>query len=88
MDSTSFELTLSLPHDTRFTRTIRDLAIHAAQYAGCGRDQAEAFGAAAEELLREHLADATFDGQVPIIVRRAAGPLEVVIHERTVRLEI
>jgi hypothetical protein len=85
--SAPFELTLLLPHDHRFAPTLRDLAIHAAEYAGCPRPQAEAFGRAAEELLRESLANGSHV-EVPVVVRRAAGPLELVVDERVLTLEI
>lgn len=84
----TFELTLSLPHDARFAGTIRDLAVHAAQHVGCGQAKAEAFGRAAEELLRACLADSAPGDDVPVVVRRLAGPLEVLIDERVITLDI
>ena len=85
---TTFELTLSLPHDARFAVTIRDLAVHAAQHVGCGQAKAEAFGRAAEELLRACLADSAPEREVPVVVRRLAGPLELLIDKHVITLDI
>ena len=85
---TTFELTLSLPHDPRFASTVRDLAVHAAQHVGCGQAKAEAFGRAAEELLRDRLAALAPDDDVPVVVRRVAGPLELLIDECVITLDI
>jgi hypothetical protein len=85
---TTFELTLSLPRDPRFAATIRDLAVHAAQHAGCGQARAEAFGRAAEELLQASLADSPREDDVPVVVRRLAGPLELRIDKRIITLDI
>lgn len=85
---TTFELTISLPHDLRFASTIRDLAVHAAQHVGCAQREAEAFGRAAEDLLRACLADSAAGSDVPVIVRRLAGPLELLIDQRVITLEI
>jgi hypothetical protein len=85
---TTFELTLSVPHDPRFASTIRDLAIHAAQHVGCAQAKAEAFGRAAEELLRACLADSAPGSDVPVVVRCLAGPLELLIDERIITLDI
>ncbi len=84
----TYELSLRLPHDARFATTIRDLAVHAAQHAGCGRAKAEAFGRAAEELLRSCLADSAPGDEVPVVVRRLTGPLELLIDDRLITLEI
>jgi hypothetical protein len=88
MTTTPFELTLSLPHDARFASTIRDLAIHAAQHVGCAQAKAEAFGRAAEELLRACLADSAPGNDVPVVVRRVGGPLELMIDDRLITLDI
>jgi hypothetical protein len=85
---TTFELTLSLPHDPRFAATIGALAVHAAQHVGCAQAKAEAFGRAAEDLLRACLADSAPGDDVPVIVRRLAGPLELLIDERIITLDI
>jgi anti-sigma regulatory factor (Ser/Thr protein kinase) len=88
MTTMPFELTLSLPHDPRFASTIRDLAIHAAQHVGCTQAAAEAFGRAAEELLRACLADSAPEDEVPVVVRRITGPLELLIDDRLITLDI
>lgn len=83
----SFDLHLSLPHDLRFAATIRDLAAHAAQFVGCGDARAMAFGREAEELLRACLEDNASRSEVPVIVRRHNGSLEVQIDERRITLD-
>ena len=83
-----FELTLSLPHDVRLAATVRSLAVQAAHYAGCADAQAEAFGRSVEEVARGCLADATATQEIAVVVRRAAGPLEVRIASRTITLDV
>ena len=85
---TTFELTLSFPPDARFAPAIRDLAIHAAQYVGCARAKAEAFGRAAEDLLRTCLEASPQEDEVPVVMRRMAGPLELRIDDRIITLDI
>ena len=83
-----FDLTLSLPPDERFAATIRALAIHAAEHAGCLRAQAEAFGRAAEELLKAYLEESTPHREIAVVVRRADGPLELIIDQHRITLDI
>jgi hypothetical protein len=83
-----FELTLSLPHDVRLAATVRGLAVQAAHYAGCSDAKAEAFGRSVEELARTCLADAAASAEIAVVVRRAAGPLEVRIATRTITLDV
>lgn len=79
MDASAFELNLSLPADPRFAHTMRDLAAHAAQYAGYGGAEAAAFVAAVETAARGCLARAAGGTLVPVVVRRGGGPVEVLI---------
>jgi hypothetical protein len=88
MDAAHFELQLSLPHDVRLAVTVRSLAVQAARYAGCGDAQAQAFGRSVEEVVRGYLEDATSAANVPVTLRRAAGPLEITIASRTITLEL
>lgn len=83
-----FELTLSLPHDVRLAATVRGLAVQAAHYAGCVGAKAEAFGRSVEEAARGCLAAAPAGAEVAVVVRRAAGPLEVRIDTRTITLDV
>ena len=87
MTGEHFELHLSLPHDIRLAATIRGLAVHAAHYAGCADAKAEEFGASVEAVVRAGLADGSSGADVPVIVRRMKGPLEVQIETRVVTLE-
>jgi hypothetical protein len=83
-----FELTLSLPHDVRLAATVRGIAVQAAHYAGCAAADAEAFGRSVEEVARGYLADATAGQEIPVVVRRAAGPVEVRIATRTITVDV
>ena len=78
MDATSFELNVSLPCDRRYADAMRELAVHAARYAGCRGSDADRYGAAVEAVVRACLADAG-RATVPVIVRRGVGPVEFLI---------
>lgn len=91
MSSTSdarpeFELNVSLPYDARFAETARELAIHAARHAGCGDDEARAFGAEVERVVRGRIAAGGPGTHIPLIVRRASGPVEVLVNGRALTL--
>ena len=88
MDATNFELKMSLPHDVRFIATIRDIAVHAAQYAGCAEVAAVAFGRRVEEVFRLELERDNSDRAVPIVVRRQAGPVEVLVDQRRIAQDV
>lgn len=87
-DAEHFEIQLSFPQDVRLAATIRGLAVHAARYAGSGDARAEEFGASVEAIARACLADTASGRDVPVIVRRMSGPLEVQIETRVVTLEL
>jgi hypothetical protein len=80
MDATSFELNLSIPNDARYVAALRDVAVHAARYAGCRGADADRFGAAVEAILLRCLTHGG-PGQtpLPIVVRRGDGPVEVLV---------
>ena len=78
MDATSFELNVSLPCDRRYVATMRELAIHAARYAGCRGPDADRFGAAVEAVVGACLGEGGC-ATVPVIVRRGVGPVEFLI---------
>jgi hypothetical protein len=79
MDPTRFELNASFPCDARHARVVRQLAEHAARYAGCPGRDAEAFGAAVEAVALGCVAAAASAAALPIVVRRDDGPVEVLI---------
>ena len=80
MDATSFELNVSLPNDARYAAALRDLAVHAARYAGCRGADADRFGAVVETIMLGCLMHvASGDMPLPIVVRRGDGPVEVLI---------
>jgi hypothetical protein len=78
VDATSFELNVSVPRDRRYAETMRELAVHAARYAGCRGSDADRYGATVEAVVRACLAPGG-PGQIPVIVRRGVGPLEFLI---------
>jgi hypothetical protein len=80
MDATSFELNLSLPGDARHAATLRDLAVHAARYAGCRGADADRFGVVVEAIMLGCLTHVTSrEMPLPVVVRRGDGPVEVLI---------
>ena len=83
MNDSRFEINVSLPHDARFAETARELAIHAARQAGYGQEEADAFGRDVEDVVRGHIAGGAAGAPIPFIVRKASGPLEVLINGRT-----
>ena len=83
MNGPMFELNVSLPHDARFAETARELAVHAAKQAGHGDEAARAFGQDVESLVRSHLEASVSGTPVPLVVRRVAGPVEVLVNGRS-----
>jgi hypothetical protein len=78
-----FELKMSIPSDVRFAETVRELAVHAARHSGCSDADAQAFGAEVEDFIREHIETGASGTSVPLVFRRAAGPVEVLVQGRT-----
>jgi hypothetical protein len=78
VDATSFELNVSVPRDTRYADTLRDLAIHAARYAGCRGADADRFGEVVAGVVLACLRESRGE-DVPVIVRRSDGPVEFLI---------
>ena len=83
---TVFDLALQLPPDGGFAPMVRDLALHGARQAGCAEAMCVAFGREVENAARDVLSSAT--ATVAVAVRRDAGPVEIVIGSRTLRLEV
>ena len=88
MDASRFELTMSVPRDERFVDTLRGLAVHAAQYAGCTTEAAEAFGGRVEQAMRATLERVPATVTVPIVVRRHDGPVEIQIESRIISVDV
>lgn len=86
MDAKTFEFTASMPREARFASAVRRLALHAAQYAGCGEGAADSFAALVEQAFAGCLHQSS--GDVPLIFRRATGPLEVVVDGRVLTLTV
>jgi hypothetical protein len=82
-------MTLSLA-DARFVAAVRALVDTAAKYAGCPSAPAAQFARQVEEAIeasfRERHADT--DGPLPVTVRRADGPVEVLINGHLLSLDV
>jgi hypothetical protein len=86
MDGTSFELTMSVPRDAQFASIVHDLARHAARYAGCAAADGDVFARSVGEAFTASIA--ADGGDVPVVFRRAGGPLEVMLDGRLLTLAI
>jgi hypothetical protein len=86
MDATSFELAMSVPRDQRYAAVVHDLARHAANYAGCAGADGDVFARSVGEAFAASVAAG--DGDVPVMFRRAGGPLEVMLDGRLLTLAI
>jgi hypothetical protein len=86
MDATSFELAVSMPREERYADAVRRLAVEAAQYAGCPSGQEDQFAQTVEEAFHSCLGSPA--PEVPIVFRRASGPLEVHVDGRVLTLAI
>jgi hypothetical protein len=82
-----FELNVSIPRDPRFAETVRMLAEHAARQGGCSDARAHAFGREVEEAARGHIEDDGAEAGLPLVFRRATGPVEVLVNGRTLYAE-
>src|SRR5687767_2492034 len=85
--SSDFVLNVSIPRDPRFAETVRELAVHAARYAGCSEARANAFGREVEEATRRHIENGGGEVLVPLVFRRTTGPVEVLVNGRTLIAE-
>jgi hypothetical protein len=86
MDSTSFELTMSVPREPQFASIVHDLALHAANYAGCAAADGDVFARSVGAAFAASVAAG--GGDVPVVFRRAGGPLEVVLDGRPMTLAV
>jgi hypothetical protein len=82
-----FQLDVTMPRDVRYVGAVRDLAVHAARFAGCSAPAAAAFGASVEDVFGNSLRNGASDAPVAIVVRRGEGPLEVLVDEQMITLD-
>ena len=87
MDTIRFEFNVSVPRDASGAVMMRKLAEQAARYAGCGPAGAEGFGMAVEEAVHAHV-NGAIAGSLAIVVRRSAGPVEVVVGANTISIDV
>jgi hypothetical protein len=78
VDATSFEINVTVAADGRFVAALRDLATHAARYAGCRGADADIYGGVVEAFVRACVGRAP-GGEMPVIIRRSNGPIEFLI---------
>lgn len=90
MDATTFHFEVSVPRDEQVAAVIRMLAEQAARYCGCNEPGASAFGERVAEAVRAQLngSSSHASSSIPVVVRRATGPLEVTVAARTIALEL
>jgi hypothetical protein len=91
MDASTFELAVSMPREARFAEAVRRLTLQSAQYAGCAAGHADPFAASVEEAFLGCLAGGAApapDHGVPLVFRRASGPLEVIVDGRMLTLTV
>jgi hypothetical protein len=84
----NFQLDVTVPCESRFVPTIRDLAVQAARLAGCSGPDADAFGDSVQAALDNHMRHHTSDAPIAIVVRRDGGPLQVLVDEQTISLDL
>lgn len=75
----AFDLSLTMPADERYCDTLKALATHAAQHAGCDAVVAEAFGDDVEAAFRGCVTRTHAQPAVPIVVRCVGDAIEVLI---------
>jgi hypothetical protein len=83
-----FQLDVTIPRDARYVATVRDLAVHAARFAGCSPPDAAAFGQSVESVFDRSLRSGSGDAPIAITVRRGEGPLEVLVDEQMITLDV
>ena len=79
MDKGDFELNVWLAAEPQYARTVRELAAHAARYAGCEPEQVERYAAAVERVVLTCIEHGRGGGGVPVVFRRGGGPLECLV---------
>lgn len=86
MDASTFQFDVFMPRDARFADAVRRLAIQSAQYAGSAAGDVDPFAASVEAAFTGCLTAG--GGDVPLVFRRADGPLEVVVDGRVLSLAV
>lgn len=87
MNATTFEMTVSI-EDERFVGAVAALVLQAAAYAGCQSTDAAQFAKAVQDAITASLDEPRDHPLMPVIVRRRAGPIEVVMSGRILSLDV
>lgn len=76
-----------VPRGAQFVATVRELAAQAARYAKCSPADTDQFVGSVESALHDCLGAAGPDRVISIVVRRDAGPLELVVDGRAITVD-
>ena len=87
MAATSFEITMWVQDDD-FAGAVAALIVSVAHEAGGTTAQCTAFADRVEAAVRESLPALEPNHELPVLVRRTAGPVEVVVGGRTLTLDL
>jgi hypothetical protein len=89
VDALRFEITVSIA-DERFMSAVRALIDTAAQSAGCPSASAAQFASRVEAAIEASLRDggAGAAGLLPVTVRHADGPVEVLVNGNLFSLDV
>lgn len=80
MAATAFELKMSFPAEARFAATLRDLAVHAARFAGAHGTDPDRYGAAVERVVLACVHRHRGGGPLAMVLRRSSGPVEFLLE--------
>jgi hypothetical protein len=87
VDASSFEVIVSL-RDDRFVSAVRALIDTAARYAGCPSAPAAQNARDVEAAIHSSFDEGRVAEVLPVTVRRADGPLEVLVNGQVFRLDV
>lgn len=87
VNTTSFELTVSVSRDERLAATIGDLVRCAVHNAGSDGAAADTFVRQVEDVVRASLHGGDSGGMLAVTLRSRAGAVEVLVGGRTLTLD-
>ena len=86
VDTTTFEMIVSVEDDRMLSADVA-LVTHAAEYAGCHAGAAATFAGTVQSAVVASLVEPR-SGPLPIVVRRRAGPVEVLVNGHILTLDV
>ena len=87
MDGTNFELTVSV-QDDQYAGAVVALVDSVARQVGCAPATAAAFAASVDAALRQSLAGQGAGELLPVVVRCHDGPVQVLINDQLLTLDV